>query len=105
MKRSVQSAPPTVVVGPKGWRDATVRSILRAEDLLRQTHVDQLQSSTRYRSHSVGTFNYRLPQLTAYSVNGSVEKEHNESDSEKKDEFRPKSTGSMVKYLRNYHGG
>ncbi|XP_050984641.1 coiled-coil domain-containing protein 105 [Labeo rohita] len=96
MKRSVQSAPPTVVVGPKGWRDATVRSILRAEDLLRQTHVDQLQSSTRYRSHSVGTFNYRLPQLTAYSVNGSVEKEHNESDSEKKDEFRPKSTGSML---------
>lgn len=102
MKRSVQCAPPpAVVVGSKGWSDATVRSILRAEDLLRQTHADQLHSSTRYRSHSVGTFTSRLPQLTAYSVNSSANKEHNESDSEKKEEFRPKSTGSMVKYLRS----
>uniref|UniRef100_A0A8C1KDT8 Coiled-coil domain containing 105 n=1 Tax=Cyprinus carpio TaxID=7962 RepID=A0A8C1KDT8_CYPCA len=98
MKRPVLSAPPAVFVGSKGWRDATVRSILRAEDLLRQTHADQLDSSTRYRSHSAGTFNvtHRLPQLTAYSVNNSVEKDHNESDSEKKDEFRPKSTGTML---------
>ncbi|XP_059390143.1 coiled-coil domain-containing protein 105-like [Carassius carassius] len=97
MKRPVQSTPPAVAVGSKGWRDATVRSILRAEDLLRQTHVDQLHSSTRYRSHSVGTFNvtHRRPQLTAYSVNNSVEKEHNESDSKKK-EFRLKSTGSTL---------
>lgn len=103
MKRPVLSAPPAVFVGSKGWRDATVRSILRAEDLLRQTHADQLHSSTRYRSHSAGTFNvtHRLPQLTAYSVNNSVEKDHNESDSEKKDEFRPKSTGTMVKCIRN----
>lgn len=99
MKRSVQCAPPpAVVVGSKGWRDATVRSILRTEDLLRQTRADQLHSSTRYRSHSVGTFTSRRPQLTAYS---SANKEHNESDSEKKEEFRPKSIGSMVKYLRS----
>ncbi|XP_056126777.1 coiled-coil domain-containing protein 105 [Rhinichthys klamathensis goyatoka] len=92
MKRSVQSASPAVAVGSKGWRDATVRSILRAADLTRQTRVDQLHSSTRYRSHSVGTFAHRLPQLTACSD----EKDHSESDSEKKDEFRPKSTGSML---------
>ncbi|KAK7156709.1 hypothetical protein R3I94_006676 [Phoxinus phoxinus] len=90
MKRSVQSASPAV--GSKGWRDATVRSILRAADLTRQTRVDQLPSSTRYRSHSVGTFAHRLPQLTACSD----EKDHSESDSEKKDEFRHKSTGSML---------
>ncbi len=100
--RSVQCAPPpAVVVGSKGWRDATVRSILRTGDLLRQTHADQLHSSTRYRSNSVGTFTSRRPQLTAYSVNGSANKEHNERDSEKKEEFRPISIGSMVKYLRS----
>ncbi|KTG41065.1 hypothetical protein cypCar_00010078 [Cyprinus carpio] len=97
MKRPVQCASPAaVVVGSKGWRDATVRSILRAEDLLRQTHADQLHSSARYRSHSVGTFTSRFPQLTAYSVNSSVDKERNESDSEKQKEFRPKSIGSML---------
>uniref|UniRef100_A0A8C1GS69 Coiled-coil domain containing 105 n=1 Tax=Cyprinus carpio TaxID=7962 RepID=A0A8C1GS69_CYPCA len=97
MKRPVQCASPAaVVVGSKGWRDATVRSILRAEDLLRQTHADQLHSSARYRSHSVGTFTSRFPQLTAYSVNSSVDKERNESDSEKQKEFRPKSTGTML---------
>ncbi|XP_026111211.1 coiled-coil domain-containing protein 105-like [Carassius auratus] len=97
MKRPVHSAPPAVAVGSKGWRDATVRSILRAEDLLRQTHVDQLHSSTRYRSHSVGKFNvtHRHTQLTDYSVNNGVEKEHNESDSKKK-ECRLKSTGSTL---------
>lgn len=97
MKRSVQSAPPAVVVGPKGWRDATVRSILRADDLMRQTHVDKLHSSTRYRSHSVGTFTHRLPQLSSYSVNGSAEKDPTESNSENNEEFQRKSTGSMVK--------
>ncbi|XP_026137919.1 coiled-coil domain-containing protein 105-like [Carassius auratus] len=97
VKRPVQCAPPpAVVVGSKGWRDATVRSILRADDLLRQTHADQLHSSTRYRSHSVGTFTSRLPQLTAYSVNSIVDQEHNESDSGKKEEFRHKSIGSTL---------
>lgn len=93
MKRSVRSASPAVAVGSKGWRDASVRSILRAADLTRQTRVDQLHSSTRYRSHSVGTFTHTLPQLTACSD----EQDHSESDSEKKDELRPKYTGSMVK--------
>ncbi|CAM4555086.1 unnamed protein product [Leuciscus chuanchicus] len=92
MKRSVRSASPAVAVGSKGWKDATVRSILRAADLTRQTRVDQLHSSTRYRSHSVGTFTHTIPQLTACSD----EKDHSESDSEKKDEFRPKYTGSML---------
>ncbi|XP_693940.1 tektin-like protein 1 [Danio rerio] len=96
MKRRVQSAPQAVVVGPKGWRDATVRSIQRAENLLRQTHVDQLDSSTRYRSHSVAISAYRLPQLTAYSGDESMEKEHSETDWEKKEEFWPKSTGSLL---------
>ncbi|XP_048016835.1 coiled-coil domain-containing protein 105 isoform X1 [Megalobrama amblycephala] len=96
MKRSVQSAPQAVAVGSKGWRDATVRSILHADDLKRQTHVDQLHSSTRYRSHSVGTFTHRLPHLMACSVNSSVEKDRSETDSEKREEFRPKSTGSML---------
>lgn len=40
----------------------------------------------------------------AYSVNSSVEKDHRETDSEKKEEFRPKSTASMVKYISS-HGG
>lgn len=96
MRGSVQSVPPAVVVGSKGWRDATVRSILRAGDLTRQTHVDQLQSSTRYRSHSVGTFTHRRPRLTAYSVNSGVENDHSENEWENKEEFRPKSTGSML---------
>ncbi|KAG1952221.1 hypothetical protein F2P79_010176 [Pimephales promelas] len=91
MKRSVQSASPSVAVGSKGWRDATVSSIVRAAELTRQTRVDQLHSSTRYRSH-VGAFAHRRPQLTA----SSDEKDHRESDSEKKDEFRPKSTGRML---------
>lgn len=92
MKRSVQCAPPAVVVGSEGWRDA----ILRAEDLLRQTHADQLHSSTRCCSHRAGTFTSRLPQLTAYSVNSSVDEEHNESDSEKKEELRFQFIVSMV---------
>ncbi|XP_026134741.1 spermatogenesis-associated protein 48 isoform X1 [Carassius auratus] len=90
MKRSVQCAPPAVVVGSEGWRDA----ILRAEDLLLQTHAD-LHSSTRCCSHRAGTFTSRLPQLTAYSVNSSVDEEHNESDFEKKEELRFKFIGSM----------
>ncbi|TRY96751.1 hypothetical protein DNTS_009614 [Danionella cerebrum] len=89
MKQSVQTAPPAVVVGSQSWRDASVRSILRAEDLLRRTYVEQLHATTRYRCHSVGASTWRHPRL----LNSSIEKKQNE---ENKVEFQPKSRGSML---------
>ncbi|XP_056613103.1 coiled-coil domain-containing protein 105 [Triplophysa dalaica] len=90
-----QSAPPAAVIGSKGWRDATVRSILRAKDVVRKTHVGQLESSTRTIRHSLGMFPYRSPQSNAYSGHYGVEKEHDESELEKKDHTRRNPTGTM----------
>ncbi|XP_055053017.2 tektin-like protein 1 [Misgurnus anguillicaudatus] len=91
-RRPVQSAPPAVVIGSKGWRDATVRSIVRAEDLVRKTYVGQLDTSTRTVRHSLGTSSYRPTQLNGYK---SVGKEDDESAVENKDQFGPKCTGNM----------
>lgn len=95
-----QSAPPAAVIGSKGWRDATVRSILRAQNVVRKTHVGQLESSTRTIRHSLGMFPYRSPQSNAYSGHYGVEKEHDESELEKKDHTRRNPTGTMVKKYR-----
>lgn len=89
MKGVVRSAPCAALrLGAQGQREETLRSIRRAERLVHQSHVQSLDSTTRYRTPP---FSSKLPDLTllAHSVEG---KQH---DDEIK--TRPKSSGTVVR--------
>lgn len=90
MKGVVRSAPCAALrLGAPGRREETLRSILRAERLVLQSHVPSLDSASRYRTPPLSS---KLTDLTllARSVNA------NRRDDEM--QTRPKSAGVMVRF-------